>query len=140
MRLYLDIEKVRFEERLQIEFDLEDSSKLALIPSMLLQPLVENAIKYAVAKSESGGRIHLAARVFAEELLLELSDDGPGIDLEDGHLPQDNGVGLTNTQERLSELYGTNYSCKFSNVEPHGLKISIRIPYEVEVQGQQWKN
>lgn len=132
MQLYLGIEKIRFEERLKLEFKLEDEAKQALIPSMLLQPLIENSIKYAIAKSETGGTIRLEARVFAGNLLLELSDDGEGVELTDNQMPKSNGVGLTNTRERLRELYADNHACTFSNAGPHGLKVSIRIPYEKE--------
>jgi LytS/YehU family sensor histidine kinase len=135
MQLYLSIEKIRFEDRLQLEFNLEDDAKQALIPSMLLQPLIENSIKYAVARSETGGKIKLEGRVFAGNLLMELCDDGNGIEMADGKMPRSNGVGLNNTRERLQELYGSNHACEFSNIEPHGLKVSIRIPYEKEESG-----
>ncbi len=117
---------------MQLDFRLEEESKLALIPSMLLQPLIENSIKYAVAKSETGGKISLEARVFAGNLLMELSDDGEGVELENGLMPESKGVGLNNTRERLQELYPNNHACEFSNAEPHGLKVSIRIPFEKE--------
>jgi LytS/YehU family sensor histidine kinase len=130
LKLYLDIEKVRFEERLLLELDIEDDAYHALIPSLLLQPLIENAIKYGIARSEEGGTLRIAARVFAGDLLLELSDDGPGVELVDGEIPGANGVGLRNTRERLAELYGTHHSFRLSNTEPHGLTIRIRIPYE----------
>ncbi len=130
LRLYLDIEKVRFEERLTLDLDIEDEAYHALIPSLLLQPLVENAIKYAIARSEDGGVLKIAARVFAGDLLLELSDNGPGVDLVDGWIPGANGVGLRNTKERLAELYGSHHSFRLSKTEPHGLTIRIRIPFE----------
>lgn len=130
LKLYLDIEKVRFEERLLLELDIEDDAYHALIPSLLLQPLIENAIKYGIARSEEGGTLRIAARVFAGDLLLELSDDGPGVELVDGEIPGANGVGLRNTRERLTELYGTRHSFRLSTTEPHGLTIRIRIPYE----------
>ncbi len=130
MQLYLDIEKIRFEERLQLQLNLEEEAKQALIPSMLLQPMIENAIKYAVAKSETGGTIKLEARVSAGNLLMELQDDGEGVELVNGKMPRSNGVGLNNTRERLQELYADNHACVFSNVEPHGLLVSIRIPFE----------
>ena len=130
LKLYLDIEKVRFEERLQLELDIDDDAYHALIPSLLLQPLIENAIKYGIARSEEGGTLRIAARVFAGDLLLELSDDGPGVELVDGEIPGANGVGLRNTRERLMELYGTHHSFRLSRTEPHGLTIRIRIPYE----------
>ena len=131
MKLYLDIEKVRFEERLELDIQLDDAARKARIPSLLLQPLVENAIKYAVARSENGGAIRLQARVFADELLMEISDDGPGIPNLDQVMASANGVGLNNTRERLRVIYGENHSCKFTNLEPHGLRVSIRIPFEV---------
>jgi two-component system LytT family sensor kinase len=130
LRLYLDIEKVRFEERLNLELDIGDEASRALIPSLLLQPLVENAIKYGIARSEEGGRLRIAAKVFAGDLLLELSDDGPGVELVDGLIPNANGVGLRNTQERLVELYGNLHSFRLSQTSPHGLTVNIRIPFE----------
>ena len=130
LKLYLDIEKVRFEERLSLELDIEDDAYHALIPSLLLQPLIENAIKYGIAQSVDGGCLKIAARVFAGDLLLELSDDGPGVELVDGQIPGANGVGLRNTRERLEELYGTHHSFRLSKTEPHGLTIRIRIPFE----------
>ena len=129
LQLYLDIEKVRFEDRLSLQLDIEDTAKNALIPSLLLQPLVENAIKYGIARAEGGGHLSISAKVFAGDLLIELSDDGPGCELIDGHIPESNGVGLKNTRERLATLYGAEHSIKLSETDPHGLTICIRIPY-----------
>lgn len=134
LKLYLDIEKVRFEERLNLELDIDQEASQALIPSLLLQPLVENAIKYGIARSEEGGRLRIAARVFAGDLLLEVSDDGPGVDLVDGMIPNANGVGLRNTQERLRELYGHQHSFRLSKTSPHGLTVNIRIPFETSLK------
>lgn len=128
--LYLDIEKVRFEERLQLVEDVEPQARKALIPSLLLQPLVENAIKYGIAQLEEGGTLSIAARVFGGELLLELADDGPGVALENGEIPGASGVGLRNTRDRLRELYGTRHGFRLGQTDPNGLTISIRIPYE----------
>jgi LytS/YehU family sensor histidine kinase len=130
LQLYLDIEKVRFEERLGLELEIDPQAEQALIPSLLLQPLVENAIKHAIAKAEEGGQLRITARVFAGDLLMEVSDNGPGVKLVDGEIPGANGVGLRNTQERLRELYGTHHSIRLSNAEPQGLLISIRIPFD----------
>jgi len=129
LQLYLDIEKVRFEERLSLQLSIEDPANQALIPSLLLQPLIENAIKYGIARAEGGGQLSLSARVFAGDLLLEISDDGPGCELVDGHIPEARGVGLKNTCERLATLYGSEHSIKLSQTDPHGLTICIRIPY-----------
>lgn len=132
MQLYLGIEKIRFEERLQLDFRVDDNAKSALIPSMLLQPLIENAVKYAIAKSETGGIIRLEAKVFAGDLLLELSDDGAAILHNLEQLTRSNGVGLTNTRDRLQQLYGDRHACTFSKAEAGGLKVAIRIPFESE--------
>ena len=130
LQLYLDIEKVRFEDHLNLHFDIADAAQEALIPSLLLQPLVENAIKYGIARSEEDGNLRIAAKVFAGDLLIELSDDGPGVELINGNIPDAKGVGLRNTRERLHELYGNLHSFRLSKTEPHGLTISIRIPFE----------
>jgi len=130
MNLYLAIEQVRFEDRLNVEIDIDPAATEALVPSLLLQPLVENSIKYAVAASETGGTISIKARVFSKELLMEVSDTGPGIELEDGKSPEFRGVGIKNTRERLKEMYGDDHSCKFSMAAPSGLIVSIRIPFE----------
>ena len=132
LKLYLDIEKVRFAERLRLSFEVEAEAEPALIPSLLLQPLVENAIKYAIAQSVNGGAIRIAARVFAGELLLEVADDGPGLEHTNGNNSTRRGVGLANTRERLMELYGSNHSFKTSKTDPHGLTINIRIPLTTE--------
>ncbi|NND44618.1 MAG: histidine kinase [Xanthomonadales bacterium] len=130
LKLYLDIEKVRFEERLELLLEIDPEAEEALIPSLLLQPLVENSIKYAIAKTEDGGQLRIAAKVFAGELLMEVSDNGPGVELVDGQIPGANGVGLRNTRERLQELYGPHHSLRLGKARPHGLIVSIRIPFE----------
>lgn len=129
LELYLDIEKVRFEERLSLDVNIEEAAKDALIPSLLLQPLIENAIKYGIARAEGGGHLRISAKVFAGDVLMEVSDDGPGCELIDGYIPRGKGVGLKNTRERLATIYGSEHSIKLSQTKPHGLTICIRIPY-----------
>ena len=73
--------------------------------------------------------------MFAGDLLLQLSDDGPGVELVDGEIPGSNGVGLRNTRERLTELYGDRHAFRLSPSEPHGLTIDIRIPFETKSRG-----
>jgi len=131
LKLYLEIEQVRFEERLKVEFDIDKSAEKAIVPSMLLQPLVENSIKYAVADREEGGTISIRANTFASDLVIEVQDDGPGMELAEGELPEFRGVGLRNTRERLEELYGSLHTCRITDAVPHGLKVEIRLPFEV---------
>ncbi|KZN61946.1 histidine kinase [Pseudoalteromonas luteoviolacea CPMOR-1] len=130
LQLYLEIEKVRFDERLAIELDVTEQAKNALVPSLILQPLIENSIKYAIAHMDKGGKIEIKAQVFANELLLEVGDNGPGAELTDGQLSNASGVGIANTKDRLKTLYENNYSFVLSNNTPSGLKANIRVPFE----------
>lgn len=134
LQLYLGIEKLRFEERLKMEFTISDAARNALIPNLLMQPLIENAIKYAIAKSPTGGTIWLDADVLHNQLSIQLSDNGPGIsDIQSALRPRNEGehggVGLANTRERLQELYGQAHGFELENIHPHGLRITIRIPF-----------
>lgn len=128
LKLYLDIEEVRFGERLTLHFDISEDAQAALMPSLLLQPLVENSIKYAVSRSINGGSIAVSASVEDSCLQLIVADDGPGLDLRQGRLPKGGGVGLANTRERLAQIYGDKQSFRLGSTEPHGLTITIRIP------------
>lgn len=131
LELYLAIEKVRFEERLQVSFHVSEHCENALVPSMILQPLAENSIKYAIAKQEQGGNITISVNHFANELQIEVADNGPGVKIIDGDLCRENGVGLVNTRERLHTLYPNKYSLTVSNNKPSGVKVNIRIPFEL---------
>ena len=126
--LYLGTERLRFGERLRLEYAIEDQALDALVPSLLLQPLLENSLKYAVSAREQGGIVRIEGRV--REGLLELSvvDDGPG--LPEGLAPGDRrGVGLTNTRERLMVLYGEN--CRFAAMNGHpGVRVELALPLE----------
>ena len=130
LALYLDIEKVRFDSRLRIETDVAADCQDALLPSLLLQPLVENAIKHAVAGRVEGGLLRIEARREGMHLVLRVVDDGPGCaGLREGTLPSGNGVGLRNTRERLAVLYGEAAHLWLLNL-PHGLEAGLRLPYE----------
>ena len=134
-RLYLDIEKVRFAERLKLEFDISKEAELALVPTMILQPIIENSIKHAISKSEAGGTIHIAARRRNEVLQLEVADDGPGLSDNSANtnaLTLSKGVGVSNIQNRLKEIYGSNHKLLFSNMETGGLRVTVEIPYDTE--------
>lgn len=127
--LYLKIEKVRFGERLIIEKDIDERAANGLVPSLILQPLIENAIKYAITPSEEGGTLRIGARVQQGMLVLQLSDTGPG--LGNGNNGQkSSGVGLRNTRERLQQLYGDAQAFTLAPNEPRGLAVTINIPFE----------
>lgn len=128
LNLYLDIEKMRFGTRLTIEFAIDDSATDALMPSLLLQPLIENAVKYAVAPREEGGRIAIAGRVYDGMLHLSVADDGPGM-IDAKRLTNGLGVGIRNTRERLEVLYGDKSRVDVLNANP-GLRVSLLFPAE----------
>ncbi len=128
--LYLGTERLRFGERLRLEYAIEEPALEALVPSLLLQPLLENSLKYAVSAREQGGLVRIEGRT--REGLLEVSviDDGPG--LPDGAPPSDRrGVGLANTRERLKVLYGE--TCRFAALNTHpGLRVDMALPLELQ--------
>jgi signal transduction histidine kinase len=126
--LYLSIEKLRFGPRLRLERDIDAAALAALVPSLLLQPLVENALKYAIAPSETGGKLHIGARLIGQRLLLHVADDGPGL-ADEALFVAGRGVGLRNTRERLAVLYGERARFAGYNTEP-GLRTDIEIPAE----------
>ncbi len=130
LKLYLNIEKIRFENRLDIKIDIQKTAENALIPNLILQPLIENCIKHACSSTELTVTIHLKAYTANNKLSLELSDNGPGAELIDGQPSNDSGVGVANTRDRLKAYYGNNYTLLFSPLDPLGLKITIQIPLE----------
>ena len=130
LMLYLDIERTRFGERLTLQFDVDEEAKRAKVPSLLLQPLAENSIKYAIAANENGGAIKLKAFVEEGELQIELTDTGPG-KMNDRPAPRTGRrVGLHNTLQRLNTLYNDAYVFDINLHPSGGLKINIRIPYD----------
>jgi len=126
--LYLGIEKLRFGARLRLERDVDPAALAALVPSLLLQPLVENALKYAIAPSETGGVLHVSARLIGQRLLLHVADDGPGL-ANPASFAEGRGVGLRNTRERLAVLYDGRARFSGVNTDP-GLRTDIEIPAE----------
>lgn len=141
LKLYLDIERMRFEERLRTTFAIDPATENVLIPSLLLQPLVENAIKYAVSPQEMGAEITIAAQIFGSMLRVTVTDTGPGLQSPttdarlsgmsyDGGEPVSTGVGLANIQDRLSQSYGEDH--RFETVEPAegGFAVVIELPIE----------
>lgn len=131
LMLYLDIEKVRFAERLDIRVDIQEKALSALVPSLILQPLIENAIKYAIAKTEDTGRIEIRAWVEHGDLCITIADNGPQrFDAENVQV-KGSGVGLENTRERLKALYGKQFSFNLSANEPTGCLVSLRFPFQL---------
>ncbi len=101
-----------------------------MVPSLNLQPLIENAIKYAITPSEEGGTLRISAKVQHTTLVLQLSDTGPGLGNVDPK-QKSSGVGLKNTRERLQQLFGDAQAFTLAPNDPKGLVVTINIPYEV---------
>jgi sensor histidine kinase YesM len=127
--LYLGTERLRFAERLRLEYAVEASAMNALVPSLLLQPLLENSLKYAVAAREQGGLVRIEGRTREGWLELSVIDDGPGL-REGSPVSERRGVGLRNTSERLTVLYGDNRYFAVSNANP-GLRVDMSLPLEL---------
>ncbi len=126
LKLYLEIERTRFEERLRTRFDIDPAVLNARIPSLLLQPLVENAVKYAVTPQEEGADIEVTARAVGDRLELTVADTGPGLsDTRPGPTSEGTGVGLGNIRERLFQAYGNDHRFEIMpNTGSHGVQAA----------------
>src|SRR5262249_40915648 len=109
---YLEIEQIRFPDRLRVEIDLEDGLLDALVPTLILQPLVENAIRHGIAPDSTAGHLEIRARVLDGNLALEVADDGPGL-RAGWTVEQCTGLGLANARQRVERLYGPAYGIAF---------------------------
>ena len=141
LKLYLDIERMRFEERLRTTFAIDPATRKALLPSLLLQPLVENAIKYAVSAQESGAEIRIETQLVGTMLRIAVSDTGPGLKSEtterrlsgitfDAGEPVSTGVGLANIRERLEQAYCDKHLFDTMNPSESGFAVIIELPLE----------
>ena len=130
LRLYLDIERMRFEERLRFRVEVEPRAMEGRLPSLLLQPLVENAVKYAVTPMEEGAEITLDARVAGDRLVISLADTGPGLTDAPAKPTSSSGVGLANIRDRLAQAYGLDHRFELSPNVPTGLIVTIDIPFQ----------
>jgi two-component system LytT family sensor kinase len=129
LKLYLEIEKMRFEDRLRPHFKIDGDTIGARLPSLLLQPLVENAIKYAVTPSENGADIWILATRQGEGVRIEVADNGADGDAAVAATPS-TGVGLANIRDRLVQAYGASHGFATKKNDKGGFSVIIEIPYE----------
>lgn len=131
---YLEIEKTRFGDRLQMNIEVKPECNQALIPSLLLQPLLENSMKHAIAKSEHGGTISLKVDKHDDALFINLRDTGAGVSISGSKIASNGGrgVGLRNTVDRLKAFYGAKFSFNLQSHPKGGLETTIQIPFELE--------
>jgi len=132
LKLYLEIEKMRFDDRLRPVFDIDERVAKARLPSLLLQPLVENAIKYAVTPQEEGAEITGSARLAGERVQITVSETGPGL-IEAKQRPTlSTGVGLANIKERLAQAYGPDHRFDARSDPGKGFRVEVEIPFQIE--------
>lgn len=125
---YLEIQRVRFEERLRVTVDLDPATRRALVPWLVLQPLVENAIRYAVEPRAPGGRVRVRTERTGDRLRLLVEDDGPGLG-PDGAGRAGNGVGIANTRARLARLYGDRQQLRIDAAGGSGCRVVVELPF-----------
>ncbi len=130
LKLYLEIEKMRFEDRMRPHFRIDPDTIGAKLPSLLLQPLIENAIKYAVTPSEDGADIWMTASREGDAVRIEVADNGSGEGCADASTSASTGVGLANIRERLQQAYGNAHGFTTKTNEHGGFSVVIEIPYQ----------
>jgi LytS/YehU family sensor histidine kinase len=122
---YLEIQKMRFRDRLTVKLELDPDTLEAQVPNLILQPLVENAIRHGIEPRSTPGEVVIRANRVGDRLELQVSDDGPGMIENDSS----KGVGLANTRARLQQLYGAAHTLSFSNGAARGLVIVLSLPF-----------
>lgn len=132
LKLYLEIEKMRFDERMRPHFDIDPRCAKARLPSLLLQPLVENAIKYAVTPQEEGADITVTARLAGERVQIAVSDTGPGLIEMKPRPTLSTGVGIANIKERLAQAFGPDHRFETRTNPGQGFSVEIEIPFQLE--------
>jgi signal transduction histidine kinase len=137
LQKYLNIQQMLLDQRLKIQMDVVPETFDALVPNMILQPLVENAIRHGVAPRVTGGTIFLSAKRKNDSLEIRIEDDGLGFE---PNWQSKNGIGLSNTLARLKHLYGENYRCNFEVMQTSGTKILIVIPFREQGKEFEYEN
>ena len=126
---YLEIERMRFGDRLTIDVNVDPATLGARVPNLILQPIVENAIRYGVAAVDRPATVSIRAEKSGNELHLQVRDDGPGLPPGSGRCHMKRGVGLSNTEARLRHLYGSDQKLELLPAEGGGVLVSMIIPF-----------
>jgi two-component system LytT family sensor kinase len=128
LQKYIDIQQTRFQDRLQVEMDIQPRTLSALVPNLLMQPLVENAIRHGIGPRRAPGFVRISTRQVFDELWLEISDNGQGLTFCGGVVPPE-GVGLQNTRARLRQLYNHDHKMTLEDAPDGGCIVKIHIPF-----------
>src|SRR5262249_45261292 len=127
---YVEISRERFKDRLVFETQIAPDASSPLVPFFILQPLVENALHHGIARRAGVGRVSVSAKRQGETLHLNVTDDGPGLTKEERDFPRE-GIGLSNTRQRLRQLYGDQQSLTLEAPAEGGLRVALIIPYRI---------
>jgi len=139
LKRYLEIEEIRFGDRLTVRLDVEPATLDAMVPNLILQPLVENAIRYAIEPNKGPGQIQLSAVRNNGQLILQVADNGAGEGPReagemDTVVSMREGIGLSNTRQRLRQLYGENQNLELKRRDSGGLLLSISVPFRAKIE------
>ena len=126
---YLDIQQTRFQERLRVSIDVDDEARDGLVPTLILQPLVENSIRHGIGHRENGGCVAIVGRRVGDHLELTIRDDGPGMAASASN---GSGVGLANTRARLEQLYGGEQQFECRNDPAGGFTVLVSVPWRTD--------
>ena len=132
LKCYLDIEYIRFQDRLTVELDIDSHALTAMVPNLILQPIVENAVRHGVARQTHPGHITIRARREGERLILRVEDNGPGLKVKSNG----SGIGISNTRARLEQFYGNDFSFQIANSAERGASVTLDIPAFVQIEGE----
>jgi two-component system LytT family sensor kinase len=127
LKRYLEIEQIRFEERLQVTWEVDAAALYGRVPNLVLQPIVENALKHGLSQISGIGTLLIRAKSGGGRLLLKVIDNGPGVP-QKGTIKIKEGVGLANTRRRLDQVYGADHILSFSNAASGGFEVTIELP------------
>lgn len=125
---YLEVEKVRFQDKMNVVMEIQPSTTSLMVPNLILQPLIENAVKHAISKKTTDGFIYIVTKSIKSKLVIQIKDNGPGIKDISAFNLNNSGIGLKNTKERLSKLYGDKASIRFENINESGLLVTLELP------------
>lgn len=122
---YLSIEHVRFQDRLEVHYDIEEAALNATLPYLILQPIVENAIKHGVKDMQEGGAIQLSARVSGDRVVISIQDNGAGVSRD----KSGSGIGLSNVLKRLTQFYQNDFELESGKLEGSGYRVEMNVPF-----------